>query len=154
MKIKLPTINEWLKALESGGRRQTKSRLAEIKLDYKNNRRSSYCCLGVYCELAAKQGAAVKKTNKRYRINAFDVQYDFCDGEGACLSLLSDSVKEAMGMAPNKGKAFSEKRLVELNDEHGKSFRQIAQYIRENTTPAQRRKRPKIEVDEADAVYN
>lgn len=57
------TINKervklWVDALRSGKFKQTIGRLGRIV-----NRKAEYCCLGVGCEVARKNGVTIKKTN-------------------------------------------------------------------------------------------
>lgn len=59
----------WLKALRSGEFTQGKNRLAASNL---KNGAVEYCCLGVLCEVAVRNGANVTKASK----DGHEVSYD------------------------------------------------------------------------------
>lgn len=92
----------WIEALESGKYRQTQGRLAAPV-----NKKRAYCCLGVLCEVAGIP-------RERYTY----------DGDSAYLS-------------PNLLTKFEitdiqQSVLTKMNDEELSSFKEIAQWIKEN----------------------
>jgi hypothetical protein len=101
-----PLIKKWVKALRSGKYKQVKNYLATDK---------GYCCLGVLCEVAIKQGIKLKRDSSGTSgIVIYDDQ----------ISDLPTRIRKHVGLAP---KDVGE--LIGLNDIAGKSFEQIADYI-------------------------
>lgn len=103
---------KWLKALRSGEYKQTTGALCH---------NDAFCCLGVLCDVAAKNGVAVRVVKPQSL-----VMYD------EALSVLPASVREWAGLDDGIGafhiKDGSDMTLIELNDS-GKTFKQIANYI-------------------------
>lgn len=103
--MKKSIMKRWVKALRSGKYKKTTARL-------KYNGR--YCCLGVLCEIS--------------KLSKFD-KYDryILDSE-----VLPKTVIDWAGMNTCTGEFDEEKdALTELND-HGKSFKQLANIIEKN----------------------
>lgn len=109
-RTKKEVYKRWIKALRSGEYKQSNSRLRSG---------SGFCCLGVLCDLAAKDGGPQWDGSYygpvKEHIWAFpdDIMVDF---------MVSD------------GEAFS--KLAEMND-NGKSFKEIADYIENCIMPVE-----------------
>jgi hypothetical protein len=56
MRMRRTVRNAWIEALRSGDYEQVEGALAKAVHDQGENVRFGYCCLGVLCELAIKQG--------------------------------------------------------------------------------------------------
>lgn len=103
-------IKLWIDALRSGEYKQGRRKL-------KNG--DTYCCLGVLCDLYAKEtGKGKWREDDQFltdgRTSAFNLPLDVMKWAGVCLS---------------EGRfAYGGKSLVALNDE-GKSFSDIAEII-------------------------
>lgn len=94
----------WVDALRSGKYRQTEGTLRDEK---------GYCCLGVLCDLARKDGGP--NWHRNY-------------GEWHCMEesgLLPAQIAAFMGL--NK----KQQDLIALKNDKGESFKQIADYIEE-----------------------
>lgn len=96
----------WVKALESGKYQQTQGMLREIHDDGT----SSYCCLGVLCDLAEKDGGP------KFIEQMYEEDYEFPP------QFMSEFVLGSVDIASE---------LAEMND-GGYDFRDIAKHIREN----------------------
>jgi hypothetical protein len=95
----------WLKALRSGKYEQT---VGVLKDD------AGYCCLGVLCDLAAKDGGQ--------QFHKFDeYNQEFYDGEALDPP---HEMSKYLGLS-----SYHRGRLILMNDIEGKSFAQIADYI-------------------------
>lgn len=103
----------WTKALRSGEYGQCRGNLSDGK---------NFCCLGVLCDIAVKNGVDVLITTEEWDNH---IQYD---GEAICPP---NSVLEWAGfMKNNNGARYDEyTTLWELNDCLGKSFAEIADVI-------------------------
>jgi len=109
----------WMTALRSGKFEQTQNVLCEI--DEEGNK--SYCCLGVLCEVLKKKGFNVKLNIDKEKQTAEFV----CNGkadEGNINSALAKRI--GLGEIEDRDK---QEIYSEMNDNEGKSFKQIAQYI-------------------------
>jgi hypothetical protein len=107
--MKRNIARKWAKALESGEYEQCKGQL-------RNG--ASFCTLGVLCNLHALEHpeiAATQKRKERYL------------GEPC---VLPGKVQEWAGMISDYGYIDYRTSLVDLNDDHGKSFAEIAKVIR------------------------
>jgi hypothetical protein len=110
----MPTENalKWAAALESG----------EFEQGYGSlNKDGKFCCLGVACEVAIREGVPVK----------VDVPYE----GGACHydrddALLPASVQAWLGLANNDGAYEGGRSLIGDNDARELTFKEIAQIIR------------------------
>lgn len=109
--MKKEIADRWIEALESGEYKQTTGALRNSK---------GFCCLGVLCDLAHKEGLIGVRT---YSSDVF--QYD-----DSC-SILPKSVRIWAGMADANGQLLNGTYLTQLNDERGYSFKDIANKIRE-----------------------
>ena len=120
--MKRSVAREWIKALESGRYRQTKSILGA----YNHVRhRAEFCCLGVLCEVAKKDGLEIEKLRAP---DASTYRYDQEDAE------LPGSVQKWSGLSTPSGGRLNENgfeidSLATLND-GGSSFKDIAAVIR------------------------
>ena len=104
---------KWVKALRSGKFKQTKRTLGIPD--------GKFCCLGVACELAIKDGVRLKKVKKPLFFT-YDSRDDY----------LPARVKNWLGLNGEEGQYYSKNgrytSLVERNDS-GKSFKWIANFI-------------------------
>ena len=102
----------WMTALESGEYKQTRSRLRDA---------NGFCCLGVACDVSG--------LGEWRKLSGLD-KFEFRTSYGARADLgLPFSVREQLGISHDDNRAD---RLVELNDHEGKTFAEIAKWIREN----------------------
>jgi hypothetical protein len=102
----------WLKALRSGEYRQTYGRL------YDGN---GFCCIGVGCEVAIKNGVSLNIDNGYAAYNPSHVDYYGCFGRPP---------EEFLKWAALSEQAMQ--HLVFMNDHDMKSFHEIADYIEAN----------------------
>lgn len=111
----------WIEALESGEYKQGMGCL---------NSGDKFCCLGVLCELAYKEGVVQKHAVEGYE----ETFYDNAD------DVLPFSVKEWAGLSETNPEVEIEdesgdlmnETLIELNDSHELTFKQIAEIIKHN----------------------
>ena len=108
---------QWVTALRSGEYTQTRWNLQTEQ---------GYCCLGVLCDLYAKETGTKWKVHTTEDDEPF-TYYSFDD----CNSCLPDSVEKWAGLAMPNPHIKEERSLAELND-NGTSFTEIAQLIEEN----------------------
>lgn len=115
-------VKKWVRALESGKYEQTIGELASTDGDF--------CCLGVACEVAIKNGVKLTKKQKGHTI--------FYDKQSGVLPTV---VKKWLGLRTDSGsfktpeasypENIIEMDLTELND-NGDSFKEIAKVIKSN----------------------
>jgi hypothetical protein len=111
---------KWLAALRSGEYEQGKNYLENA---------GKFCCLGVLCDLAVKEGVIQKspsKDNEQLICYPDEVKYF-----GYAHNVLPNKVKEWSKILTDDGEYHSENinfLLSNLNDS-GKTFEQIAKYI-------------------------
>ena len=115
-------IKKWTAMLTSGDYKKTTGALHRVK----KNGTHSYCCLGVLCELAVKEGVIPKKSvSKKYE---WDNEIFYLDEA----SELPEKVQKWAGLASSLGdfqsRNYKETSLASLNDA-GKSFSEIAKLI-------------------------
>lgn len=96
----------WIDTLESGKYKQTTGALKEG---------DSFCCLGVLCDLAVKDGS-------RFRWTYFDHFTD--DGFEEFDDLPPDGILKYIGLL------YDVDEVAELNDIDGLSFEEIAEYLK------------------------
>jgi hypothetical protein len=115
--MKKEIADKWIAALESGDYAQCRGQLR------KANKKSKYgfCCLGVLCNIHAQEHpeiAAWEPDPERYLEQTAELPY---------------SVRHWSGISSSEGYISSlATDLVELNDDHRKSFKQIAKIIKEH----------------------
>lgn len=99
---------KWIEALRSGKYKQGRTQLRSDN--------DAFCCLGVLCDIEPDV-TWEKKTG------SYDAVYDseFDGGE------LPSSFREWAGISSDR-----EQELIEMNDDYGKSFAEIADYIEKN----------------------
>ena len=115
--MKKEIADKWVKALRSGSYRQTQSYLS-----VKENGKYKYCCLGVLCQIALKEGVV-----KEYNTKCFAKIYDNCD------TALPTTVKHWAGMKTDLGFVDgAASSLAYLNDRIGYKFSEIADHIEKN----------------------
>lgn len=106
---------KWLKALESGRYKQAQDALRELRKDGKSY---GYCCLGVLCNLAQQDGVGEWKkeggTARTFKLENYE--------DAGSLPV---PLAQVMGMSDEL-----QNRLVEMNDTEGKTFKEIATYLR------------------------
>ncbi len=126
--------NIWLKALEEGRLKQTKSVLHSYKLSNSGKKDSSFCCLGVACKLFRTE----LDIERSERLKTFAYNSDEFS--------LPEKLEEYLGFHTNAGGSGRFSRpivvepesgltavsLAELNDHHDFTFKQIAKVIRNN----------------------
>lgn len=119
-KTVVPRLNKnaqaWVEALESGRYKQGAGWLCHTPA---GKRTKLYCCLGVACELFAKDHKIALSTMHDGNINAFD----------GATELIPTRVQKWLGLRNNSGSSESYYTLAEMNDE-GISFKKIAKFIR------------------------
>lgn len=115
---------KWVAALRSGKYKQGKDRLATITICDE----TTYCCLGVLCELAVEEGIAIKTKGISYFNYDNDRNYP---PESVCKWAEFESLEPS-----SDGKMFyirnpmiEEYNLGEYNDIKKYSFEQIADLI-------------------------
>jgi hypothetical protein len=108
----MPTENalKWAAALESGEFEQGREAL---------NSNGQFCCLGVACEVAIREGVPLEKKEH----SLYTVYYD---GER---DMLPPSVQAWLSLADSAG-AYAGGRLIEDNDDRRLTFKEIAEIIR------------------------
>lgn len=99
----------WIAALRSGKYKQGKGSLKEG---------NKYCCLGVLCDLAIKDGGGDKEQWKKG-----DMFLDYYD-------ILPPNMWEWMNMS-----CAQETALINMNDIHNASFKHIANFIEKKVMP-------------------
>lgn len=108
--------DHWIAALRSGEFQQTKYTLrTDVRIDQQDGRESAFCCLGVACELAERDGGA--KWNGRSFMKTF--------------GSMPTTMRTFIGLnMKHHG------RLVKMNDIEKKTFAEIADYIENTIKPA------------------
>lgn len=108
MRTKMPSwMQKWVKKLESGNYRQAKESLYDEP--YKSGQKASYCCLGVLCRVAEEE--KIKELSRDWKD----------DGS------LNDDLRLKLGITRP-----AQTKFIRMNDEDGKSFKEIAADIRKN----------------------
>jgi hypothetical protein len=101
---------KWIKALRSGEFKQGNGELCNIASN-------EYCCLGVLCEITRQDNPQIKRTKEgHYSLH----KKDSVDGQ------FDSAMLTYFGIA-----AETQNKLIDMNDERGKSFKEIADYIEE-----------------------
>lgn len=112
MKYQLPKkfAEKWVRALRGGKYKQGKNQLRSC--------RGKYCCLGVACKLVGLPAREFE-----------DATFISINGVGSLISMPKEIPIELIGY-PSNNDLVAE--LSRLNDSHGKSFSQIADWIEQN----------------------
>lgn len=121
--MKLDVAKKWVKALRSGKYKQGRGALCEDE---------KYCCLGVLCEVAIKDGVKLKKEDSEYSKG-----YISYSGYGSTLPpkvlKYADMKKDApVGIIEDHLATDLEDELIYLNDTQKYSFKKIADFIEKN----------------------
>lgn len=106
--------DRWIKALRSGRYKQTTGQLGAVDTQ---TGKPCYCCLGVLAKVAACE--KIIDTPK-----LSDGEMYLPEGDSARNDELPAHIRREVGLTPKQ-----HKRLIELNDDRGYSFREIADYI-------------------------
>jgi hypothetical protein len=106
--MKAQAKRAWIKALRSGEYEQTQGKLCDAE--------GAMCCLGVLIDVTQDGEWRLRDSD--------DGGFYAYDGK---VGLLSDAVKEDVGLG-----AKTEARLVALNDDDGRSFADIADWVEVN----------------------
>jgi hypothetical protein len=150
--IKQAIMKRWVKALRSGKYRQTREQLRAA--DAEGQPTDGFCCLGVLCDLFAKDHPDAKWLSKPEAEAAlkghiigcaFSTAVKKLDDVAMRAGVLPDPVLRWAGMKENSGKftlpdsvrerdlgadiAWGAERLSELNDAAEWNFKQIAAFI-------------------------
>jgi hypothetical protein len=106
---------DWIKALRSGEYKQTKEAL---------RKEGGYCCLGVLCDviIKSKRCDETARWEGPYFTTGTDSDGDLCQADGELPYDLARSLKISSGI---------ESHLIAMNDDQGKNFQEIADYIEE-----------------------
>lgn len=113
-------FDHWVKALESGDYFQTANALKKIFLPESINPIIGFCCLGVVCDLASKDGGPQWDTVGKAK------SFSFMDDD----IMLPKEVREFLGITNDE-----EAELMGMNDD-GTSFPDIAKHIKTKIMPA------------------
>ena len=135
---------KWLAALRSGEYKQARGSLEEVQ-----DGESCFCCLGVLCDLAAKEGIVVRAERDQGHI--IDATYtSVVDPEDYSEAVLPKAVRDWAGLSDDNPKveiteeiakridndllypAHDISSLTEVNDETGIGFEGIADLIEVN----------------------
>jgi hypothetical protein len=114
---------KWVAALRSGEYTQARE---QLRKNNNNNDQLNYCCLGVLCDLAVKEDVTKWKDTEKdnYRPDNFLRNTDVVP---------NSSVQIWAEMKNVNGTYEPEKpNLWQLNDDHGKTFLEIADIIEQN----------------------
>ena len=102
---------KWIDALRSGKFKQGSGELCNMESN-------KYCCLGVLCEITRQDNPHIKRTKEgHYSLH----KKDSVDGQ------LDDAMLTYFGIDDE-----IQNELIDMNDDRDKSFKQIADYIKEN----------------------
>lgn len=121
-----PLVDKWLLALESGDYKQGTG--------YLRTKNNEFCCLGVLCDLAAKEG--ILKEPVILKHDGFYCYEDKESKETKNYNMLPSRLADILGMSiagsyypkyvPNHYSLWQD------NDSRKKSFKEIADIIRDN----------------------
>lgn len=110
----------WISELRSGNWKQTNGALSRI---------DRFCCLGVLCELAYREGVAVDRyVNEPLQYISYDDETGTLPPSVRDWAGLSDIVGGHNPMTEERGADGDNLSLAQLND-RGASFEQIASFI-------------------------
>ncbi len=130
-------FDKWIAALESGEYEQTTGRLARDGEDGKRR----FCCLGVACDLAVKDGIIQVREDAFGTIEYGDFsasEYNEDDDVNFSDAVLPVKVMKALGVESRDpvvmvklGDYEASRTLAALNDDYAWDFRQIAEVARQ-----------------------
>jgi hypothetical protein len=127
-------IRRWVEALRSGDYRQGQDRLEVVSSDSDDAAQSSFCCLGVLCDLAVQDGII----GRRVRHLEGDVTVYFGDDNDRDQYYLPKKVVEWAGLEDLIGSGSDDPRDVFVHgigltarNDCGESFEQIANAVEE-----------------------
>jgi hypothetical protein len=117
-------VKKWIKALRSGKYKQTRGTLLRVR-KYNKVEEKRYCCLGVLCDLAVKEGLIGKpKPSKEY--GALEGSYAF----GEYTSQLPRRVYKLVGLDGGFGDYADHCQSLAAHNDHDKmNFKRIADII-------------------------
>jgi hypothetical protein len=101
---------KWTKALKSDKYIQGKCSLRATDEDI-----TQHCCLGVLCEVLMEEGYKIKKVKDGYSYNKKKTMTDD----------LSPTLLDKLDLSEDQ-----QQKLIELNDDYNRSFKQIAKFIK------------------------
>lgn len=117
--MKKEIAEKWIEALESGEYGQTKEVLHDD---------NGFCCLGVLCNVAQKEGLGKWDRFDQHSPFAFQPVGEDADPEE---TMLPRDIRDWAGMKSTDGtRGGKRKELWKLNDESGFNFKRIANIIR------------------------
>ena len=152
--MKQAIMTRWVKALRSGKYKQTREQLREA--DKEDQPTNAFCCLGVLCDLFAKEHPSAKWLDRKTAEDVLNLKTSGCafsvadkaapDGVSVSAGILPDPVmrwagiKESNGdftltdnvrkrdLDDNQAARFADS-LTNLNDDAGFNFAEIAAFV-------------------------
>ena len=117
---------KWLKALRSGEYDQTREKLLR-----RTSKGDKFCCLGVLCNLYAQEhlGTGFRLEDLSFFNSVFELPSEVADWAMLEGHLIEDISMDAL--APTWCR-LATTHLAYMNDEAGKNFNEIANWIEEN----------------------
>lgn len=109
---------QWADALESGEYPQARNALRT---------KTGFCCLGVACEIGGLKSSPTTRYSYSYEGETVSLPPTIVDEFGL---YTNDGEIRTLKAIKINGKDYGS--LMQANDDHGVSFKDIAQYIREN----------------------
>jgi hypothetical protein len=113
----------WLKALRSGEYAQTRHVLHKVTASPERGLSEGYCCLGVLCDLVAKDGEGEWVGAD----DDGDDWFKYYADEGKVATNPPYTLLKQLDIPDSAGEA-----LISMNDSEKKSFAEIADYIEEH----------------------
>lgn len=105
----------WVDTLREGGFTQTKETLH-------NGIDDGYCCLGVLCEVAIVNDAGIETDENHETFWTTKAPSRYQSGRG--INELTQAMRHVLGLTSKQ-----HSRLIQLNDQLGKNFSEIADWI-------------------------
>ncbi len=119
---------EWIKALRSGEYKQAKGDL-RVRLD-PEGKEYGFCCLGVLCDMYAKEKGIEKPWSGEGVGGCGDGVYTKFNGKQRNGTLVQE-VKDWAGLEYGNGKYTADNSLA-IDNDNGKTFAEIADIIDKN----------------------
>jgi hypothetical protein len=140
--MNIAVIERWVEALESGEYAQTKGVLRRNE-DSPYGHKVGYCCLGVLCDLAVREGVITETKDKHSSIfgddaHKADLELPVAVVKWAGLLYSSPEIEVQLDEddCDSAGECYDEDPkdipLASLNDDYGWDFKKIAAGIRSN----------------------